>query len=165
MKTRYIATMGVFSALAIGLSAIENTFTYALPLGVHIGLANIVIMLALILFDGKSALILTILKSVFILATRGFTAFGTSMCGGILSLLVIYFLYKKAKPSILLLSICGAVSHNIGQLLFVTLVTKSTDTLLYIFVLMAGGFGAGIVTGIVLKLILPFADRIKRYCK
>lgn len=161
MKSKYIALMGLLLAVALALSSIENIFTSVLPLGIRIGLANIVIMFAVIALDTKSAFILTILKSLFVFLTRGVTAFGMSICGGILSLVVILILYKKVNPSILLLSILGAIAHNIGQLFLASLITQNISTLLYGFILIIGGFSAGICTGIVLKIIIPYAERIK----
>ena len=160
MKTRYIALMGILSAIAIALSSVEFLFTPVLPLGIHIGLANIVIMFALIVFDTKSAFTLVIIKSLFVFLIRGVTAFGMSLSGGILSLLIIVLIYKKCRPSLLLLSVCGAVFHNIGQLCLAAVLTKNASTFLYGGVLLPAGFLAGICTGIVLKIIFPYVKNV-----
>ena len=160
MKTRYIALMGILSAAAIALSSIELIFTPVLPLGIHIGLANIVIMFALIVIDTKSAFTLVMVKASFVFLVRGLTAFGMSLSGGILSLIIIVLIYKKCRPSLLLLSVCGAVFHNIGQLCLAALLTKNASTFLYGSVLLPAGFLAGICTGIVLKIIFPYIKNL-----
>lgn len=153
MKTKKIVLTGILSALAIALTSLELIFTPVLPLGVHIGLANIVIMFALIEIDTKSSIFIVIIKSLFILITRGPSAFFMSFCGAVLSFLIIYLLCRKTKSSLLLTSIAGAVFHNIGQLVAATIFTQSLSTLYYGFILIIGGIIAGTFTGIVLGIV------------
>ena len=119
-KTHSIALSGLLFALAMALSFIEGTLVIPglLP-GMKLGLANIVVMYALFFMGPKQALVLDILKALFVFLVSGWTAGFLSLCGGLLSLLVMWLLYYHfpVRPTWYILSVCGALAHNIGQLL------------------------------------------------
>ena len=119
-KTRRIALSGLLFALAMALSFIEGTLTIPglLP-GMKLGLANIVVMYALFFMGPRQALVLDVLKALFVFLVSGFTAGFLSLCGGLLSLLVMWVLYYllPVRPTWFILSVCGALTHNVGQLL------------------------------------------------
>lgn len=77
------------------------------------------------------------------------------MSGGILSAVIMILLMKKSKPSLMLISVFGAIAHNIAQLFCSALITQSTYTLWYFPVLILTGLAAGILTGLVLKALMP----------
>ena len=74
-KTRHIALSGLLFALAMALSFIEGTLVIPglLP-GMKLGLANIVVMYALFFMGPRQALVLDILKALFVFLVSGFTA-------------------------------------------------------------------------------------------
>ena len=128
-KTRHIALSGLLFALAMALSFIEGTLTIPglLP-GMKLGLANIVVMYALFFMGPKQALVLDVLKALFVFLVSGFTAGFLSLCGGLLSLLVMWVLYYllPVRPTWFILSVCGALAHNIGQLLGAGVIISSS---------------------------------------
>ena len=83
-KTRRIALSGLLFALAMALSFIEGTLTIPglLP-GMKLGLANIVVMYALFFMGPRQALVLDVLKALFVFLVSGFTAGFLSLCGGL----------------------------------------------------------------------------------
>ena len=91
-KTRHIALSGLLFALAMALSFIEGSLVIPglLP-GMKLGLANIVVMYALFFMGVKQALVLDVLKALFVFLVSGFTAGFLSLCGGLLSLLSLYY--------------------------------------------------------------------------
>ncbi len=119
-KTRSIALSGLLFALAMALSFIEGTLVIPglLP-GMKLGLANIVVMYALFFMGPRQALVLDVLKALFVFLVSGWTAGFLSLCGGLLSLLVMWraVLSLPVRPTWFILSVCGALAHNIGQLL------------------------------------------------
>ena len=119
-KTHSIALSGLLFALAMALSFIEGTLVIPglLP-GMKLGLANIVVMYALFFMGPKQALVLDVLKAFFVFLVSGWTAGFLSLCGGLLSLLVMWLLYYHCplRPTWFILSVCGALAHNVGQLL------------------------------------------------
>ena len=91
-KTRHIALSGLLFALAMALSFIEGTLTIpGLMPGMKLGLANIVVMYALFFMGPKQALVLDVLKALFVFLVSGFTAGFLSLCGGLLSLLAVSY--------------------------------------------------------------------------
>ena len=103
-KTHSIALSGLLFALAMALSFIEGTLVIPglLP-GMKLGLANIVVMYALFFMGPKQALVLDVLKAFFVFLVSGWTAGFLSLCGGLLSLLVMWLLYyhcplRRAGP-------------------------------------------------------------------
>ncbi|MGN0690206.1 MAG: Gx transporter family protein [Oscillospiraceae bacterium] len=155
MKTKKTAVMGLLLALTFALSAVETAVSMGLPAGVRIGLANIVVMLALLSMGKKEALTIVVAKSVFILITKGVTAFMLSLCGGVASFIAVLLLIKSEKNSLILISVAGALVHNIAQLIAASLILKNINTLFYAPVLIIAGVIAGSATGTVIKIALP----------
>lgn len=158
-KAKYISYMAMLLTLIVALSIFEAMLPPfpMLPPGVKIGLANIVTMYTLFFIGKKQAFSLNIAKGVFILITRGMTSGILSLCGGILSICVIILLSGlfKDKISYMLLSIFGAISHNIGQLIAITIILGNKYALYYLPVLIGAGILMGSITGILLKTLLP----------
>ncbi len=158
-KTKHIALSGLLFALAMALSFVESTIAPMLGLmpGIKIGLSNIVVMYALFFMGFKQALSLAVLKSFFVLLTRGVVAGFLSLSGGLLSLLVMWVLYKLLSKHItfFVLSVCGALSHNIGQLMAASVILNSKLALTYAPVMIISGLAMGIVTSTSLAALLP----------
>ena len=157
-KTRHIALSGLLFALAMALSFIEGTFTIPglLP-GMKLGLANIVVMYALFFMGPRQALILDVLKALFVFLVSGFTAGFLSLCGGLLSLAVMWVLYYllPVRPTWFILSVCGALAHNVGQLLGAGVIISSSLSLYYAPVMLVLGLVMGALTSVTLRALLP----------
>ena len=157
-KTRRIALSGLLFALAMALSFMEGTLTIPglLP-GMKLGLANIVVMYALFFMGPRQALVLDVLKALFVFLVSGFTAGLLSLCGGLLSLLVMWVLYYllPVRPTWFILSVCGALAHNIGQLLGADVIISSSLSFYYAPVMLVLGLVMGALTSITLKALLP----------
>lgn len=156
--------MGMLFALAAVLSMLEGLVTpmLGLPPGVKPGLANIVVMYALFFMGAPSALALAFLKALFALLTRGATAGALSLAGGLLSVAVMFCLRLVWRNvSGFILSVCGALAHNFGQLLMVQLLlTQSVYTLYYAPVLLVSGLVMGPITSVSLKALMPALSRL-----
>ena len=153
-KTQEIALSGLLFALAMALSFIEGTLVIpGLAPGMKLGLANIVVMYALFFMGARQALYLDLLKALFVFL---------SLCGGLLSLLVMWVLYYKLpfRPTWFILSVCGALSHNIGQLLGAGLILSSAMSLYYAPVMLVLGLVMGALTSLTLRAILPALGRL-----
>ncbi len=154
-----IAYMGLLFALSIALSFLEGLIplTGILPPGAKLGLSNVVTMYALFFVGIGQAVTLAILKSLFVFLSRGFVAFLLSLSGGLLSVAAMAAIlhFFKNKKSYLLLSISGAVFHNIGQLMASVIVLSNSKVLWYFPMLFLSGIIMGILTSLVLKAVLP----------
>ena len=150
MKTK-VAYFGVFTALALIFSYVESLIPIHLGIpGVKLGLANLIIVIALYKLGIKEAYILSIVRIVL----AGFM-FGNlftilySLAGGILSLTVMCILKRTDKFSVYGISMAGGVFHNIGQLIMALIVLESVSIGYYFPVLLISGLVTGFVIGIV----------------
>lgn len=160
MKTK-AAQLGMLLGVALILSYVESLipFAFGIP-GMKLGLPNAAILIVLFLFGWKEALAINVLRIV----VSGFlfgSMFGIlfSLAGAIISFIVMCIAKKLDVFSIKGVSICGGVSHNIGQMLVAVYVVKTSGILYYLPVLMIGGLITGILIGIISENIIP---RIRR---
>ncbi len=160
MKKSYKAAYsGIMLALSAGISAAESLIP--LPLGVKPGFSNIPVMFALSELNAGISFSICLLKSVFVLFTRGTTAFFMSFTGGILAFCVMLLVYKKSKASFVVISILGSLAHNTGQIIAACFIMGNTVIFAYLPMLIISGIIAGTATGLVLKIILPILRRNK----
>ncbi len=164
-KTKEITTIGVLFALAMVLSVFESVLfpPTLLPAGVKVGLSNIVVMYLLLYKGGREAMILSVLKAIFVLLTRGVTAGILSFSGGVFSVLIMVILIKSYKNcSYLLISVFGAVAHNIAQLIAASAVTGSFLLRSYAPVLVISGIAMGAISAVILKAVLPLIYKLDK---
>ncbi len=150
MKIRAVQ-FGVFTALALLFSYIESLIPFHIGIpGVKLGLANLIIVIALYKTDYKRAYLLSVTRVIL----AGFL-FGNmfsilySLAGGILSLSMMIFAKRKEGLSVIGVSVVGGVFHNIGQILMAILVTESWKLLYYLPILLVFGVITGVVIGVI----------------
>lgn len=164
ISTKKIALTGVLGALALALSFTESLImpqAAFLPPGAKPGLSNIITMFAVSSVSFSAGLYIVLIKSVFALVTRGVTAFLMSLCGGLLSFGVMLLLLKVKSVGFVGIGVASACAHNLGQLA-VSVVLTGTDAILnYAPFLILFSVVTGLVTGSVLKTVMPKLDRIK----
>jgi heptaprenyl diphosphate synthase len=164
-RTTTLTLAAMMFALIMVFSVLESTFTplLALPPGIRLGLTNIVVMCSLFYINKTTAFTLVILKSVFVFITRGGLAGLLSFSGGIAAFLVMVLLIIlfKDKISILILSIAGAISHNVAQLVVASLQLNTNLITVYLPVLLVSGIIVGSITGSLLRVTLPLIVRAK----
>ena len=149
MKNR-VAYFGVFTALALIFSYVETLIPFHIGIpGVKLGLANLIIVIALYKMSLKETYLLSVVRVVL----SGFI-FGNyfsiiySLAGGLLSLTVMALLRKRGGFSILGISIAGGVCHNIGQLAIAMVVVETFSGIYYVPVLLIAGLATGLLIGI-----------------
>lgn len=154
--TSKIARYGLLIALAFLFSYIESLFPIHLGIpGVKIGLANLVIFVALYSEGWKGALTISIIR-IFLV---GFTYTNTfsmiySLAGGSISFLLMLLCKKTNKFNKITISIVGGVSHNIGQIIVASIVLQNTNLFYYFPVLLIAGIVTGALIGILGDTIL-----------
>ena len=149
-KGARLASFGVFVALALIFSYIETLIPYQIGIpGVKLGLANLVIVIALYRMPVGEVYLLSGVRVVL----TGFL-FGNlmsilySLAGGILSLTVMWGMKRIRSVSILGVSIAGGVFHNVGQLLAAALMVETYGVFSYLPVLLISGLLTGFVIGL-----------------
>lgn len=167
-KTKYIALIGILGAQALVLSLIENFIPAipGLPPGAKPGFSNIVTMFTASTLGLFPALGITLIKSIFAGITRGATAFFMSLCGGVLSTLVMVAILKLPKNpfGIVGVSIASATAHNAGQLA-VSCIISGTPALVWGYgpLLLLFAIITGAVTGTILKIVMPALEKQNKY--
>lgn len=161
--------LGILLAVSVALGALENMIPPipSLPPGIKPGLANIVVMYSILCMGKKDTALIILIKSGFVLLTKGAIAGLMSFSGGFVSALIMLLLtliFKK-KISILMLSVSGAVFHNTAQLAAAVFIMGSASVLYYLPVLVIAGIIMGYVTGLILKTVIPAVSKISPYIK
>lgn len=149
MKSK-VAYFGVFTTLALIFSYVETLIPiqFGIP-GVKLGLANLIIVIALYRMKLSEAFLLSIVRVLL----AGFI-FGNyfsiiySLAGGLLSLTVMALLRKKGGFSVIGVSIAGGVFHNIGQLIIASVIVETFSVMYYVPVLLIAGLVTGLLIGI-----------------
>lgn len=162
-NTYKIALFGVLSAVALTLSYLEGLIpTVAfMPPGAKMGFSNIATMFAASSMGIVSALAITFIKALFAGITRGVTAFFMSLCGGILSTVTMYLLFKLSKKTgYMAIGIVCALVHNFGQMIVAIITAGNLSVLGYAPVLLISGTVTGAVTGTVLRAVMPALERV-----
>ena len=163
-KVKRLALMGLLFALAMALSFLESLLPALpmLPPGIRLGLSNIVTMYALFVLGPVSGYTLALLKALFVLLTRGAVAAAMSAAGGAFSvtIMLLLSLLPGIKEQYLLLSVFGGAAHNIGQLVMARFIINNQYVWYYFPVLLAAGLLMGAITGMALRVVLPYLNRL-----
>ena len=155
-KSKKVAAFALCTALAFTLSFLETLIPINIGVpGVKIGLANLVVVAALYLLDKREAFAISMIRILVsgLMFTGAFSLL-YSFTGGILSFLVMLLAMKSKKISILGVSILGASVHNIGQIIVAAIVMQTPRIVYYLPVLLISGALAGIIVGIISKIIV-----------
>lgn len=154
-RTRLLAISAMFAALALIFSYVEILIPVPVPVpGIKLGLANLVIIIALYRMGFKYAFTINMVRIVAAgLLFSGVFAMIYSLAGGILSIIVMYLLYRTGLFSMVGVSMAGGVCHNLGQLLTACLLLSNTGILSYFSVLLFSGIISGIAIGIIAYVI------------
>ena len=150
------AYMGMLTALAFVFSYIESLLPINLGIpGVKLGLANLVVIVALYTMGLRAAFTLSLVRIIL----AGFT-FGNpasmvySLAGGMLSLLVMVLGRKAKLFSVTGVSVLGGVFHNVGQILVAMLVMENANLAYYLPVLVLSRTAAGVLIGIMAAILV-----------
>ena len=112
------ALLGMLVALAFVLSYIETLIPINLGIpGAKLGLANLVVMVALYTLGTKEAFALSMVRILLTgLTFSSMAAMLYSFAGGLLSFAVMYLAKRSKLFSAAGVSVLGGISHNAGQI-------------------------------------------------
>ena len=166
-RPKRVATAALLVTLSLIFSYVEALIPsfVAIP-GIKLGLANLVILVALYELDIRYAFSINVLRIIISgLLFSGLFGIIYSMAGGLLSLFVMWLLKKTNLFSVIGISMAGGVFHNIGQLLVAAFLISDMRIFIYMPVLMFSGIISGILIGIVAYYILKAlpGDKLKLY--
>lgn len=161
-KTKKMIFLSFLVSLALVIYIVEAQIPVLFP-GIKLGLSNIVSLAALVLLDWKEAILIMLLRTLLGSIFGGTMAsFMFSIAGGILSNIVMIILYKYFKHSLSLwtISICGAIFHNIGQLLVASFVIQDLRIYIYLPILLISAVLTGYFIGLCSKFLISHLSKI-----
>lgn len=162
--TKRLTISALLVALAMIFSYIEVLipFNFGIP-GIKLGLANLVVVVALYLLGTKQAFMISMVRIILVAFTFGsLAALLYSIAGGVLSFAVMALGRKVKGLSVMGVSVAGGVSHNIGQIIVAVLVVENMNLFFYVPVLMIAGIITGLLIGLVAGMVLPAVKKAFR---
>ena len=149
-KVRETVLISMFTLVSLGLSYLESLIPplSAVP-GIKIGLANIAVIFTLYKFNFKSASTVSLMR-VFI----SFLLFGSvlslaySFAGALVSITVMAILKHSEKFSAVGVSVAGAISHNVAQIIVAAFILGTSEIIFYLPVLSLSAVISGIFIGL-----------------
>lgn len=159
--TRKLALMALFVTLALMLSYIETFVPMVIP-GAKLGLANIVTLTALVIFGLKEAGAIVLIRTT--ISAFLFTSVSTLMYAlpaGLVSLCAMCLMLKISKKDsgLLSVSMIGAVSHNLTQIVVAMFVLEQMRVMAIMPWLILLAVPTGLIVGYVSKLMIRMIDR------
>lgn len=162
-RTKTLALSAILASLAMIFSYIEALFPLPVPVpGIKLGLANLIIIIAIYRLGFKYAFAINCVR-IFTagLLFTGFFGMMYSLAGGILSIVVMYLLYRTGWFSMVGISMAGGVAHNLGQLITACLIMSNIRLMSFFAVLLFSGMISGILIGIVAHIIYQKLPHLK----
>ena len=154
---RRLTLAGILTAAALAVFVIELQLPplTGIP-GIKPGLANIFTLFALCWLGRGWALALMLVRvTLGCLLTGRMTALGYSLAGGALAFAVMALLLCVIpERQLWVVSIFGAMAHNMGQLLVARFVAGTAAIWYYLPVLLLSAIVTGLLTGLCAQLIL-----------
>ncbi|MBE6991210.1 MAG: Gx transporter family protein [Ruminococcaceae bacterium] len=164
MDTRKITRIAMLTAVALVIFVVENQIPVPIPVpGVKLGLANAVTLFAMWTLGRREAgavLFLRIILGSLVCGT--ISAMLYSISGAVLCYIAMCFVMQiLTMKQMWIMSIIGAVFHNIGQMLAAVLITSTTALIAYLPVLMVSAVITGLFTGLCAQYAAAHYKKIK----
>ena len=144
------------TALALVFGYVEHLIP--LPSGIYglkLGLPNLAVVIMLFAINRYAAFTINMTRILLCSLLFGtFTSFWYSLVGGLMSFLVMAILKSTDKLSPIGVSICGAVTHNIGQIIVAIILMDEFAIALYLPILLIVGAITGALIGLIATPIL-----------
>lgn len=157
-KTQSMSFLAMLSAMAIVLNMIENML--ALPLGVRIGMANIMALIVVHIYGVKEMIFVNLLRVVVSGLLSGIILsypWWMSVGGVTLSSLMLMTVYKHS--SFMFTGVMCAIAHSVGQILVLSFFLTSSAFMPYLGIMIIMSIITGILTGKVSEIA---TKRLKR---
>jgi len=158
MDTRKMVRLSLLVSLATVLSILENQLPIPRPLWLKLGLANIITLLALVMYGTREAVIVACMRSLLAGIFGVLPMLMFSFPAALTSSLSMGLLHRAfgQRLSIVGLSVSGAVVHNLTQLAiaYFVLSLNSSSILALAPLLILAAVMAGVLTGLVARYLI-----------
>lgn len=156
-SVKHLVLLSMFTSISLVIFILEAQIIIPIPIpGIKLGLANIVTLFVLQKYSIKDAFAVLIMR-IFLgsLFTGTLVSCIYSFSGGILCLLGMAFLCRILHGKFLwFTSVCGAILHNIGQIIAAIAVMKTIQVIWYMPFLLLSGCVTGLLTGFAAMFVL-----------
>ena len=162
MKSKRIAYLGLLTALAFVFSYVEFLMPISLGIpGVKLGLANLVIIVAIYTVGAKDAFFLSMVRILLVALTFGNMATVLySFAGAVLSFLAMLLTKKTNLLSMKGVSILGGVTHNLGQIITAMILLETSKIFYYFPVLLVAGTVSGLGIGVLASMVTERVQKL-----
>lgn len=150
------AVLGMLTGFALILSYVEAAIPFMPQIpGVKLGLANLAAVLCLYLYGGREAFLVNLARVLLVSVLFGnlYTA-GYSLAGALFSFAAMAVAKRAHCFSVVGVSVCGGVFHNVGQLFMAVAVTMTIQVVYYLPWLLVSGCITGLLIGILAGEVL-----------
>lgn len=165
MNTKKLMTLALLTATALIIFVVEAYLPPPAPIpGMKIGLANIITLVALALYGRREAFLILLVRVVLgNLLVGQFFAMLYSLAGGLACYLVMCVCYRLlGQERLWVISVFGALAHNVGQIAVAVAVTGTWQIVWYLPLLAAFGMIAGAFTGLAATFVLRRLQRLSQ---
>lgn len=144
--------LSLLVSIGLALSVLESLIPLPITIpGAKLGLSNMVILVTLVIFGFKEAMVVGILKSiVLVLITGSISSLMYSLSGAILSCIIMAIVYKFFTNifSLIGVSIFGAVAHNFAQVSVAAIMMYNARIYSYLPILLLTSLFTGYFVGL-----------------
>lgn len=158
MKTKALTQIALLTAMALIIFMVEAQIPLPVPVpGVKLGLSNVITLFALWTLGRRAAglvLLVRIILGSFVAGNLMTMAY--SLSGGVLCFLLMALMKPLfSQQQIWVLSIFGAMAHNVGQLMIAVIITGTPSIVLPLGpVLLLSGIVTGLFTGLCAQAVI-----------
>ncbi len=162
MDAKRLAKLAMLTTAALIIFTFEAQIPAPTPIpGIKLGLANIITVYAAFTMTGYEAVLILLCRIVLgSLFTGTAVSMLYSLGGGALCIIATIILAKVLGPGQMwVASVCGAICHNLGQLIVAALIMGTAAVFVYLPPLMISAVITGAFTGFAAQYL---ANRLRR---
>lgn len=167
-KTFKMVYLALLVAFAVAVHTVEAAIPVPIPVpGAKLGLANIITLLAIVLYGARSGIAVASLRSIIgsmLIGNFMSIGFFLSFGGAVFSALAMSFVmryYFREKITLISVSLAGAVTFNVVQLTIAALLVQNFVMWIGLMpMLLLLAVPTGIFTGLVAAYFVKLSDRI-----
>lgn len=159
--TKKIALSGLFLALALIVSLLENMLPPVIPALPYakLGLGNVVLLMCFLTLGVGEGYVVLVLKCLLAAVFAGnFSMLVWSLPSAVVAYTAMVLLARTRIFSVAGLSTAGGMLHNVTQIAVATGVVGTAVAAYLPYMILAGGL-AGLVTGVVCHFVIAFFKR------
>lgn len=153
----------MLTSLALIIFIVEAQLPPLAPIpGIKLGLANVVTLVTLVWFGRKEAFTVLMLRITLGSVFAGqMMSFMYSMAGGLLCFAVMALLLSVLKKQLWVISVFGALAHNVGQIAVAVIITGTWQIIGYLPILAVSAVITGAFTGIAAGAAVKYGAAVK----